>query len=102
LDKISETWINVLHHLHEKYSFRYENIFLLGFSQGASMSCLISQKIKLGGLILISPSNLDLIKINKTKSTFQTPIYFSHGILDDKSTTTLAKKNVKILKTHLW
>jgi predicted esterase len=98
LDKISETWINALHHLHEKHSFRYENIFLLGFSQGAAMSCLISQKIKLGGLILISPSSLDLItKNNITMSKFQTPIYFSHGILDDKSTTTLAKKNVKII-----
>jgi len=98
IDKITKQWVGIINNLVEKYSFKYQNIFLLGFSQGATMACLISLSLKkkLGGLICISPSCLDIFyKYHKFElKNLQIPIYFSHGILDDKITTTEAKKNV--------
>eukprot|EP01080_Neovahlkampfia_damariscottae_P012446 gene12446-6198_t len=102
---ISGQWVDIIKNLVEKHSFKYQNIFLLGFSQGATMCCLISLSLKqkLGGLICISPSCLELLfEYHKNElKNLKIPIYFSHGILDDKITTTDAKKNYDRVKKLL-
>lgn len=67
-----------------EYSFSYEDIFILGFSQGGAMALELanSLKQKLGGVIALSPR----IYINTndlSEGLRKTPLFSSHGTFDD-------------------
>lgn len=84
----------------EKLNYKRSRIFFFGFSQGAALCSLflLTSKDKFGGFIAISPSCMSPIFQFTSNSSIQTetPLYFSHGTLDDKISSKEASNNVRL------
>ena len=79
-----------------------ERIFLSGFSQGASMALEVGLHFprKLAGIIMMSGYVLSPKKIQMNRipnNNLSTPIFCSHGTLDQVVPISFAKRSLKIL-----
>ena len=90
--------------LAEKEGFKKKNIFILGFSQGASITLefLISQNYSLGGIIPIAGffKFKNKIKNNFNKNSRGTPILLLHGKNDKIVLHTESEQSYKILESY--
>lgn len=115
LMKSRDLLVELLHTLIEKYEWLPENIFLMGFSQGAIVSLETALHCKnatggarLGGCLLFSDSLLDeaMMKGHTTISwpdrslmtETATPIFVSHGTADKTVPLNVASDKVSALR----
>ncbi len=86
----------------EKYSTRSENIFLMGFSQGAIMSyyTLWKSPEKIGGIIALSGRILDEIELQSvnTSQYHGKKVFVGHGTLDQVIPFSATEK----VEKYLW
>jgi len=107
--------LELLHTLIDKYEWQPENIFLMGFSQGATV-CLetalhcknATNGSRLGGCLLFSDSVLDEAMMkghttiswpdNSLMTEEATPIFVSHGKADNRVPLNVAVEKVAALR----
>jgi phospholipase/carboxylesterase len=80
-----------------------ENIFLIGFSQGAVMAldAALRYPRRLGGVAALSGyvAHPDLLSAERHPANMRVPIFLAHGIKDDVLTIDVGRRNSEVLSS---
>eukprot|EP00002_Diphylleia_rotans_P009315 TRINITY_DN1942_c0_g2_i5.p1 TRINITY_DN1942_c0_g2~~TRINITY_DN1942_c0_g2_i5.p1 ORF type:complete len:359 (-),score=68.75 TRINITY_DN1942_c0_g2_i5:242-1318(-) len=100
IDDVTRSLINMINDFDSNTPFKYNRIFLFGFSQGGSVALHVARTMtqRIAGVISVSGPYLDETLDLKLSHKYATPTLISHGLADDMVSISESRKKISQAK----